>query len=63
MFKFVIDRQELVDDKKSMFGIFTKNSSLLTILVPGLKPVLKRFIAKVEDIIPKKCTKVQVKKC
>lgn len=53
MFKFVIDRQELVDDKKSMFGIFTKNPSLLTIL-PGLEPVLKRFIGKVEDIIPKK---------
>ena len=46
MFRFVIDRQELVDDKKSMFGIFAKNPSLLTVL-PGLEPVLKRFIANV----------------
>ena len=53
MFKFVIDRQELVEDKKPMFGIFATNPSLLTVL-PGLKPILKRFIGKVEDLVPKK---------
>ena len=53
MFKFIADRQELVEDKKSTFGVFAAKPSLLTIL-PGLEPILKRFIAKVEDIIPKK---------
>ena len=57
MFKFVVDRQELVSDKNKMFGIFASNPALLTIL-PGLEPTFKRFLSKVEEIIPK--TKVTV---
>ena len=51
MFKFVADRQELVEDKKSMFGIYAPNVKLLAIS-PGLKTTFKHFIVKVEELIP-----------
>ena len=42
MFKFAADRQELVEDKKSMFGIYALNLKLLAIS-PGLKVTFKHF--------------------
>ena len=51
MFKFVSDSQELVEDKKSMFGIYAPNVKLLAIS-PGLKTTFKHFITKVEELIP-----------
>ena len=51
MVKFVADRQELVEDKKSMFGIYAPNVKLSAIS-PGLKTTFKHFITKVEELIP-----------
>lgn len=51
MFNYVVVREKLVEDKKAMFGIFAKDLSLLSIK-PGLKPTFKRFITKVENLIP-----------
>ena len=51
MFKYVADRSKLVKDKEAMFGIFELDPSLLAIS-PGLKPTFKRFISKVENLVP-----------
>ena len=48
MFKYVADRSK---DKEAMFGIFELDPSLLAIS-PGLKPTFKRFISKVENLVP-----------
>ena len=53
MFEYVADRSKLVQDKTTMFGVFELGPSLLAIH-PGLKPTFKRFIAKVENLVPKR---------
>jgi hypothetical protein len=53
MFKFVTDRLELIDNKTEMFGVFAKNPLMVTIL-PGLESNFKRFLSKVENLVPKK---------
>ena len=55
MFKYVADRSNLIKDKEAMFGVFELDPSLLAIH-PGLKPTFKRFIAKVENLVPKRKT-------
>lgn len=56
MFKFVVDREKLVTNKEEMFGIFAADVTLLTIL-PGFKPTFKRFLTKVENLVPNRTTK------
>ena len=51
LMKYVADRSKLVKDKEAMFGIFELDPSLLAIS-PGLKPTFKRFISKVENLVP-----------
>ena len=53
MFKYVADRSKLVKDKEAMFGVFEIDPSLLAIH-PGLKPTFKRFLNKVENLVPKR---------
>ena len=60
MFKLVTDRQELIEDKSDMFGIFARNPSMVTIL-PGLESTFKRFLTKVENLVPKTTPESTVK--
>ena len=61
MFQFVIDNQELIEDKDSYFGIFARNPKLLSIL-PGLDPIFKTFISKVESLVPQKSQNITIQK-
>ena len=56
MFKFVVKRVTLVQDKDDMFGIFAEDISILEML-PGLKPTFKRFLGKVKNLIPNPATR------
>ena len=55
MFTFAATYCDLIDknNRRKTFGIFARNPQTVTVL-PGLKPVLKRFITAVENLIPKK---------
>ena len=53
MFQFVIDNQELIENKDSYFGVFARNPKLLYVL-PGLEQIFKTFISEVEALVPKR---------
>lgn len=51
MLKYIADCVTLVKDKDEMLGLFAADLKLLLIL-PGIKATFKRFISKVEVLIP-----------
>ena len=52
MFKYVTDRIQLVQDRRAMFGIFEPDPTSLDAMPPGFKPTFKRFLARVENLVP-----------
>ena len=47
MISFIKDTSDIIDEKEEMFSIFSQHPQKLMIL-PGLKPILSKFIEKVK---------------